>query len=165
MANGFEKIYGISERNDKVVRRGKEYYLYFGRGTDNDGDYVCRKIYDHKPAADELKSDIVQFVNDNVDAKILTGYIWEGNPVYLSSENQFNYKSLYDLALQNNDVLPAKFKLGEDSDGNVVYHTFEDIDELGNFYMGAIQFISQCLNEGWTEKDSINVDELLKTIG
>lgn len=161
---GFEKIYGISERNDEVVRRGKEYYLYFGQGKDDGGDYVCRKVYGHKPTADELKGDIVQFVNGNVDAKILTGYSWNGCPVYLSSENQFNYKSVYDLAQQNSSILPIKFKMGEDVDGNVVYHTFETVDELASFYMGAIAFIQQCLNEGWAEKDSIDTEKLLADV-
>ena len=161
---GFEKIYGISERNDEVVRRGKEYYLYFGRGKDDVGDYVNRKVYNHKPTADELREDIVQFVNDSVDNKILTGYMWNGHPVYLSSENQFNYKSIYDLAQKNSSVLPVKFKIFEGADGNVIYHTFETVDELSSFFMGAIAFIQQCLNEGWAEKDSIDVDKLLANV-
>ena len=161
---GFEKIYGISERNDEVVRRGKEYYLYFGHGKDDVGDYVNRKVYDHRPTVDELREDIVQFVNDSVDAKILTGYMWNGYPVYLSSENQFNYKSIYDLAQQNSSILPVKFKIFEGTDGNVVYHTFETVDELSSFFMGAISFIQQCLTEGWAEKDSIDVDKLLANV-
>lgn len=161
---GFEKIYGISERNDAVVRRGKEYYLYFGRGKDDVGDYVNRKVYDHRPTADELREDIVQLVNDSVDNKILTGYMWNGHPVYLSSENQFNYKSIYDLAQQNPSVLPVKFKICEDADGNVIYHTFETVDDLSSFFMGAIAFIQQCLNEGWAEKDSIDADKLLANV-
>lgn len=161
---GFEKIYGISERNDEVVRRGKEYYLYFGQGKDDMGDYVNRKVYDHKPTADELREDIVQFINDCVDAKILIGYTWNEHPVYLSSENQFNYKSIYDLAQQNSSILPVKFKIFEDADGNVVYHTFETIDELSSFFMGAIAYIQQCLNEGWAEKDSVDTDKLLANV-
>ena len=164
MSNTFQKIYGINEREDELVRRGKEYYLSFGLGEDSNGKYACMKVYEHKPTSEEVKADIVQLVNDNVDEKILTGYSWNDMPVYLSSENQFNYKSVYDLALQNNSVLPIKFKMGEDTDGNVVYHTFENISELEDFYLGAIKFINQCLNEGWAEKDAIVVDKLLKGI-
>lgn len=162
MEKGFEKIYGINERRDEVVRRGSEWYLYFGQGKDAQGDYVCRKVYDHKPTADELKADITALVNGNVDEKIRTGYEWNGKPVYLSSENQFNYKSVYDLAKQDSSVLPIKFKMGEDAEGNVVYHTFTTIDELSDFYLGAIKYINQCLNEGWTEKDGIDTDKLLE---
>ena len=109
MEKGFEKIYGITERRDEVVRRGREWYLYFGQGKDNQGDYVLRKVYDHKPSGDELRADIVELVNKNVDEKILSGYVWKDMPVWLSSENQFNYKSVYDLALHDSSVLPVKF--------------------------------------------------------
>ena len=162
MEKGFEKIYGITERRDEVVRRGREWYLYFGQGKDNQGDYVLRKVYDHKPSGDELRADIVELVNKNVDEKILSGYVWKDMPVWLSSENQFNYKSVYDLALHDSSVLPVKFKMGEDNDGNVVYHPFTTIDELSDFYLGAIKYINQCLNEGWTEKDGIDTDKLLE---
>ena len=162
MEKAFEKIYGITERKDTVVRRGTEYYLYFGSGTDGLGSYVWRKVYDHKPSGDELRADIVELVNKNVDEKILSGYVWKDMPVWLSSENQFNYKSVYDLALHDSSVLPVKFKMGEDADGNVVYHTFESVDELSDFYVGAIKYINNCINEGWTEKDGIDTDKLLE---
>ena len=162
MEKGFEKIYGITERHDEVVRRGLEWYLYFGQGKDGQGDYVLRKVYDYKPTGEELRADITELVNKSVDEKILTGYVWNGMPVWLSSENQFNYKSVYDLALRDSSVLPLKFKMGEDADGNVVYHTFETIDELSDFYVGAIKYINNCINEGWTEKDAIDTDKLLE---
>lgn len=157
MEKGFEKIYGISERRDEVVRRGTDWYLYFGQGKDTQGDYVFRKVYDHKPSPEKLKADITTLVNRNVDEKILTGYVWNGKPVYLSSENQFNYKSAYDLALQDETILPIKFKLGEDVEGKVVYYTFNTIEELKDFYTNAILHINHCLNEGWQEKDALNM--------
>lgn len=162
MEKGFEKIYGITERRDEVVRRGSEWYLYCGQGKDAQGDYVCRKVYDHKPDEDELKTDITDLINATVDAKILSGYEWSGHKVWLSSENQFNYKAVYDLACKDSSVLPVKFKMGEDKDGNVVYHTFETVDELSDFYVGAIKYINTCINEGWTEKDAIDTDKLLE---
>ena len=162
MEKGFEKIYGITERRDGVVRRGMEWYLYFGQGKDGQGDYACRKVYNHRPTGEELRSDITELVNKSVDEKILTGYVWNGKAVWLSSENQFNYKSVYDLALRDSSVLPLKFKMGEDADGNVVYHTFETIEELRDFYVGAIKYINDCINEGWTEKDGIDTGKLLE---
>lgn len=162
MENGFERIHGISERMDCVARRGTEYYLYWGQGKDDLGDFVWRRVYGHKPTAEELRSDITALVNRNVDERILAGYEWNGKPVYLSSENQFNYKSVYDLALRDSSVLPLKFKMGEDAEGNVVYHTFATVDELSDFYVGAIQYINRCINDGWTEKDSIDPEKLLE---
>lgn len=52
--------------------------------------------------------------------------------------------------------MPVKFKLGENEDGEPVYHTFEDMNEFTDFYTKAIAFINQCLNEGWERKDSID---------
>ena len=53
-------------------------------------------------------------------------------------------------------VLPLRFKLGEDSEGNPVYHTFETVAELDAFYTQAFRYVNQCLNEGWQRKDSID---------
>ena len=40
--------------------------------------------------------------------------IWNNKRIWLSSENQFNYKVAYDLALQTNGAnLPIIFKFGE----------------------------------------------------
>ncbi len=162
MEKGFEKIYGITERRDEVVRRGSEWYLYWGQGKDAQDDYVCRKVYDHKPDEDELKTDITDLINATVDAKILSGYEWSGHKVWLSSENQFNYKAVYDLACKDSSVLPVKFKLSDGTEGKVVYYTFEALEELTSFYRGAIKFINESVNEGWTEKDSIDTKKLLE---
>lgn len=157
MEKGFEKIYGIGERKDELVRRGRDYYLYFGLGHDGQGDYVYRKVYGYHPTASEMKSAIVALVDGITDGKILTGFAWKDMPVYLSQENQFNYKSVFDLATQDAGVLPVKFKMGEDAEGNAVYHTFSDIDELKDFYTSAIAYIQSCLSAGWAEKDALDL--------
>ena len=54
-------------------------------------------------------------------------------------------------------MLPIKFKLGEDAEGNAVYHTFENMDDFTNFYTSAVAYINQCLNEGWQEKDNLDM--------
>ena len=54
-------------------------------------------------------------------------------------------------------MLPIKFKIGEDENGNAVYHTFEDMEDFSDFYVSAVAYINQCLNEGWEEKDSLNM--------
>ena len=50
------------------------------------------KDYGYKPTESELKEDIVEHINKLTDAKILKGFTYEGSLVYLSAENQFNYK-------------------------------------------------------------------------
>lgn len=118
-------------------------------------DYEC--MMTHKPTEEEVRNLIIPFIDRRTDEKILNGFRWNGNPVYLSTENQMNYKAVYDLAVQTNgSVLPVKVKLGEESDGTAVYFTFEDIATFSDFYTKAVSHISACLNEGWAEKDAID---------
>lgn len=96
-------------------------------------------------------------MNEDIDMKILSGFEWNGMAVWLSSENQFNYKAAYDLAVQTGGAnLPVMFKFGTTE--NPVYHTFESVDELTQFYVSAMSYINMTLNEGWRMKDSINWD-------
>lgn len=109
---------------------------------------------------DDIKETILSDINSQTDEKILKGFVWNDKPVWLSSENQFNFKAAYDLAVQTKGKsLPVKFKLGESSDGEPVYHTFDDMGEFTDFYTKAIAFINQCLNEGWERKDNIDWSE------
>ena len=164
MNKDFYKGYGAKERQDIIVRLSDtNYLLIFGFGKDGDNGYNYRKNYDHKPSVDELKADIESLVNEETDSTILHGFTWNGKSVYLSTENQINFKAAYDLAVQTNGAtLPIKFKLGEDEDGNPVYHTFQKIEAFTDFFTKAFSYISKCLNEGWTEKDSIDYAKLLE---
>ena len=111
--------------------------------------------YDHKPTLEEIRGTIVKFHNGQVDAKILSGFSWKDMPVWLSSENQFNYKASFDLAVQTNGQnLPVRFKFGTDKDPK--YYDFKTVDELSDFYTSAIKFINDTLQAGWAEKDSID---------
>lgn len=109
---------------------------------------------------DDIKYAILSDINAQTDQKILSGFVWNNKPVWLSSENQFNFKAAYDLAVQTGgQSLPVKFKIGENEEGEPIYHTFEDMAEFTDFYTKAIAFINQCLNEGWERKDAINWDD------
>lgn len=109
----------------------------------------------HKPTLEEIRDTIVMFHNGQVDAKILSGFSWKDMPVWLSSENQFNYKASFDLAVQTNGQnLPVRFKFGTDKDPK--YYDFKTVDELSDFYTSAIKFINDMLQEGWAEKDSVD---------
>jgi hypothetical protein len=75
--------------------------------------------------------------------------------IWLSTENQFNYKAAYDLAVQTNGAnLPIVFKFGDDNE--TVYHEFNDLNEMSEFYMASIAYIQNTLAEGWQKKDSID---------
>lgn len=152
-----EKRYGATERNDCLMKIGRnKWELIYGYGTDGVSGWTYRERFNHKPTQEEIKSLIIAQINRNVEEKILCGFVWRDMPIWLSAENQFNYKAAYDLAVQHNGAtLPVKFKFGTDE--TPVYHTFETLDELQLFYMTALAYIQQVLDEGWQEKDNLDM--------
>ena len=98
-------------------------------------------------------------INAKTDEKILSGFVWREKNVWLSGENQFNFKAAYDLAaMSQGATLPVTFKLGEAADGTPVYHEFTDMAEFTDFFTRAIAYINQCLVEGWAEKDAVRAE-------
>lgn len=163
----FFKCYGAEQRQDKIVRlSANNYLLIFGFGEEEGQGYNMRKYYDHEPTKDELKKDIDGLINASTDSAILDGFKWNGKRVWLSTENQMNFKAAYDLAVQTNGAtLPVKFKLGEDSEGAPVYHTFTALSAFSDFYTKAVSHVVGCLAEGWQKKDGVDYDQLLNIEG
>ena len=161
-----EKCYGAEERRDQLIVLGTgQCVLIYGHGEEDGQGFDYRHRFDHRPTASEVLKVITDHVDSLTDQKILTGYRWQGKNVYLSSENQFNFKAAYDVAVQTGGApLPIKFKLGEDADGLPMYHTFNSMNAFTDFYTGAISFIQQTLAAGWVEKDSARewVNQLYK---
>ena len=130
----------------------------------SDGEhYTWYEIYFNKkqgkPSFDVAKDAILDDINDRTDAKILNGMVWEDTSIWLSSENQFNFKAAYDLAVQTQgQSLPVTFKIGEDDEKTPIYHEFSDMEEFTNFYLSTISFVTACLTEGWQKKDGIDFD-------
>jgi len=151
-----EKCYGAEERRDQLIVLGTgQCVLIYGHGEEDGQGFDYRHRFDHRPTASEVLKVITDHVDSLTDQKILTGYRWQGKNVYLSSENQFNFKAAYDVAVQTEGAqLPIKFKLGEDADGLPMYHTFNSMNAFTDFYTGAISFIQQTLAAGWEEKDA-----------
>lgn len=114
----------------------------------------------HKPSIDEIKSLIVGWYNSQINDRILSGFVWNDIPVWLSAENQSNFKAVYDLAFQTNGGnLPVRFKLGEDSESKPLYYTFEKMETLTDFYTKTVRYIQDTLSEGWELKDSFNPED------
>lgn len=108
-----------------------------------------------KPSLEQLKKLILDAINKEVDEKILSGFIWKDMPVWLSTENQFNYKAAYDLAVMSQgQSLPVTFKFGTTE--SPVYYTFETLDDISDFYISAMAYINTTLAEGWKLKDGID---------
>lgn len=154
-----DKIYGASARQDSLEQTGrKKWCLIYGFGKDDEtqeSGWNYRKTYDHKPSLAEIKNDILEQINADIDATILQGCTWNDMPIWLSTENQFNYKVAYDLAVQSDGAsLPVTFKFG--SDEAAQYHEFTTLEELADFYTHTVQFVQQTLSDGWTEKESID---------
>jgi len=128
-----------------------------------DGDlYEWHEVSLNKTSTNALTLDIVKTailgdINHRTDEKILSGLVWKDNPVWLSQENQFNFKAAYDLAVQTQGAtLPVTFKLGELEDGTPVYHTFETMEDSTDFYTAAVNHIHNAVADGWLEKDGID---------
>lgn len=110
-----------------------------------------------KPTIEQIKAAVYADINAQTDEKILSGFVWNDINVWLSEENQRNFSEAQRIAMIMPDaILPVKFKLGEDAEGNPVYHTFETSEELTGFYLQAVAFINQTLAEGWDRKDGID---------
>lgn len=124
---------------------------------DGSTDYM-EEEFDHRPSDEEIKETVINWYNNQTDRAILSGFSYEGNTVWLSTENQFNYKAAYDLARQSNGAtLPVKFKFG--SDEKPVYRVFENIEDLMDFYTKAMRYILETLDAGWKKKDAFDLEQ------
>nr|DAW09124.1 MAG TPA: hypothetical protein [Caudoviricetes sp.] len=112
-------------------------------------------IFDHKPTQEEIRYLVNDYYNQQIETEIRGGFRWNEEPVWLSQENQFNYKAAYDLAVQTaGHSLPVTFKLGTDEEP--VYHEFTTVDELSDFYTKAMQHVQDTLKSGWRKKDAFD---------
>lgn len=132
-----------------------------GNITENTSETIgtwMEEMVRFKPSLDYIKNLILTWYNEQIDDKILSGFKWNDMPIWLSSENQFNYKAAYDLAVQTGGAnLPVTFKFGTTDEP--VYHTFTTLEELNSFYLSAMKYINDTLAEGWKEKDAIDWNE------
>ena len=111
--------------------------------------------FNYIPELSDIKKVVLDYYNKQIDERILNGLVWNGMKIWLSSENQFNYKAAYDLAFQTNGTnLPIYFKFGDETEP--VYHEFKTLDEISDFYINSINYIQSVLQQGWTEKESID---------
>lgn len=114
--------------------------------------------FNHKPTQEEVKRLLTDWHNEQTDEKILAGFKWQGVPVWLSSENQFNYKTAYDLAVQTEGAtLPVRFKFGTDDEP--VFWEFYELGELKEFYLASVRHVQDALQEGWTQKQKLKLTD------
>lgn len=153
------KVECINPRAGKWLVRW-DYQPHYNEDGEEDGVTFVEQTFLHKPTLDEIKEVILEYINAQIDMNIASGFVWNGKPVWLSMENQFNFKAACDKAVKKDgENLPVKFKLGQDANGNPVYHTFESVEELSAFVDLAEEYVHQCIIDGWARKDSVDWSE------
>lgn len=115
------------------------------------------KEFPQKPTEEEIRQTIIDWFNAQTNGDILSGFEWNGMKVWLSAENQFNYKAAYDLAIQTaGATLPVTFKFG--TDDTPCYHMFNTVEDLTDFYTKAMAHIQSTLAKGWNSKDAFKLE-------
>ena len=156
------KVNGTLSDFAAVRTEGTQIVISYGLKQVDGNLYEWHEVSLNKTSTNALTLDIVKTailgdINHRTDEKILSGLVWQDKPVWLSQENQFNFKAAYDLAVQTQGAtLPVTFKLGEAEDGTPVYHTFETMEDSTDFYTAAVNHIHQSVADGWAEKDTID---------
>lgn len=121
-----------------------------------------------RPTAEELRALVQRYYNEQADARILSGYRWEGREVWLSLENQLTYLAAAQLAhtaqtaestasepaeasetaeAEGSEAAsqPLTLKLGSDSEPE--YVTLATAGELDAFTRGWRGWITACIDE------------------
>lgn len=156
------KVYGLISEFAPVKEDASRVIIGYGMQPEADGEHATWYEVDFykkngKPSLDAIKNAVKADINARTDERILKGFVWNGINVWLSEENQHNFSEAQRIAAANPEVgIPATFKLGEDENGDPVYHTFETAEELTEFYLAAVAYVKQQLAIGWEEKDSID---------
>jgi len=159
------RIYGLQSDFALIKEDANRVVVGYGLIPEADGEHATWYEIDFykkqgKPGLAVIKDAIKADINAATDERIIKGFVWNGKNVYLSAENQRNFSEAQRIAAANPEaILPVKFKLGEDENGDPIYHTFESAEELTAFYLAAVAYVNQQLAAGWDEKDSIDWSE------
>lgn len=97
-----------------------------------------------KISLEEMIENSNNSINKETDEKILNDFVWNDNEFYLTIENQFNFKNLFDLRDLKEYPITIKTKTG--------YALLNDAYDLSGFYLSGVQFVENCLKEGWQKK-------------
>lgn len=140
VAFDYEVFYDIDEEGNKIP---------------SDVGTWTEAIIKPKPSLEQIKEFILNTINKRTDENILSGFVWKDMPIWLSNENQFNYKAAYDLAVMSQGkTLPVIFKFG--TSNNPIYYKFETLEDISDFYLSAMNYINKTLEDGWKKKDNID---------
>lgn len=179
------KVCGNRQDYIPVKQDESRYIISYGLEEAPNDLYTWYEIYIYKKqkstiSLQDVEDAITDDINDRVTENIITGYRWtvlhgedEGllANVWLSAENQANFKAKHDTALQYPNLVswPMQYKIGEkeerteDEETHMeivtkrpVYEYFQNIQELASFYLGGVDYIESCYQAGWAEKDAMD---------
>ena len=132
--------YAFTPVGDGVHALWNEIYLY--KKQDPDMSYKSIRNY------------ILNDIDTETKRRITEEMRWNDHMVWLSIENQQNYKTALDMAVETDGSnLPVRLRLGTTDEPH--YEVFETIESLKEFWVSCSNHISECLRAGWALKDSV----------
>ena len=146
------KVNGLKTDFAPVRNDGTQIVICYGLNQVEGDLYEWHEIYLPKKqnatlSLDIVKTAILNDINSRVKTSIISGFVWNEKPVWLSEENQLNFSQA---------VVPATLKIGEQADGTPIYETFDTKTDLKAFNEACTLWKQQCLSEGYNEKDAID---------
>lgn len=116
-----------------------------------EGKLVETIVSGGKPTLDRIKEIVMGWIDKQTDERILSGHHYQGHMVWLNLENQSNYFRAYVFAvLSQGAILPLTFKLGTNDAPHL--ETFDTLDTLSTFILGAFRHINDTVEAGWRRK-------------
>lgn len=152
------KVFGKTERFKLINTKGRRVIAAYDIERVDDENSTWHEVsFRDTPTLQRIRDAITADINERTRQRILSMLVWNGKPVWLSTENQMDWKAAFDRALQTEGAnLPVKFKLGEADDGSPVYHTFNSMNAFADFNDTWQRHIQQCLADGWAMKDGMD---------
>ena len=166
------KMHGPKECFVPIREDASQVIVSYEKVDDGDANAFWYEVYfnknrNSKPTLIQIKDAVFKDIDARTDAKILCGYPWtvlhgddagKNVKVWLSKENQTNYKAKYDLHFQKPEALtwPTTYKIAEDENKVGIFEEFANFEELEQFYLGGIAHIESTVQAGWAEKKAID---------
>ena len=166
------KVFGIKSDYALVRREASRTVVCYDYNEEEDGvNATWFEVYLYKnkvsqPTLEQIKVSIQADIDSQTDDKSWHDFKFEGKPVCLEKSYRDDFKAVHDAAFMYPEsvTFPQLFKLSEDEEHNAVYHEFASMEELAQFYLGGLNWISYCVAEGWRRKAAINYDDYEKLL-
>lgn len=104
-------------------------------------EYVYTEV---KKPLETLIAESDAEINKETDEKILNDFVYNGNEFYLTTENQTNFANMFIARDFLTYPQIVKTKTG--------FMQIDNVSEVSGFYLAGVNFIKQCLEEGWKKK-------------